>query len=337
MSATSWLIGRDEVLAVLRASFDQATAGRGHLVLIGGEAGIGKTAVAMAAADRAAARGALVLWGRCSETEWAPAFWPWAQVVRAAAEAGARPPEAVEALGWAAPAEPAGVPGAAASRAQFRLFDATAGFLAALADSRPVVVVVEDLHWADPDSLALGEFAARQLHGRRVLLIGTYRDEEATGQLRHLAGSANLISLGGLGPAEVSELMARHLGRVPGKDEARRMWDRTSGNPLFVTELTRLTAVRGVTGATGLAAPGADSVRDVLERRLARLPQDCVHALAAASLDTQALRPGRGWRRRGSGHRAQKCQFGGNRRSRACRRVVDHGGSRTPRPSIAVK
>ena len=154
-----------------------------------------------------------------------------------------------------------------------------------------MVVVLEDLHWADPDSLALAEFAARQLHGGPVLLIGTYRDEEATGKLRHLAGSANLVSLGGLGPAEVALLMARHLGRAPDEDETRRMWDRTSGNPLFVTELTRLAAVRGVTDATGLAVPGADSVRDVIERRLARLTQDCVHTLAAASLDSQALRP----------------------------------------------
>jgi hypothetical protein len=234
-----------------------------------------------------------VLWGRCSETEGVPAFWPWEQVVRAAAaEAGARPPDATGALGWTAPAEPAGVARAATSSARFRLFAATAGFLGALAESRPVVVVVEDLHWADPDSLALAEFAARQLHGGRVLLIGTYRDEEATGQLRHLAGSANLISLGGLGPAEVSQLMARHLGRAPGEDEARRLWDRTAGNPLFVTELSRLAGVRGMTGASGPAVPGADSVRDVIERRLARLPQDCVHTLAAASLDTQAPRPG---------------------------------------------
>jgi hypothetical protein len=292
VNTTGGLIGRDEVLAVLRSSFDQAAAGRGRLVLIGGEAGIGKTAVAVAAADWAAAHGALVLWGRCSETEGVPAFWPWAQVVRAAAEAGARPPDAVEALGWAGPAEPAGVPGASVAAARFRLFDATAGFLAALAGSRPVVVVVEDLHWADPDSLALGEFAARQLHGARVLLVGTYRGEEASGQLRHLAGSASLVSLGGLGPAEVSQLMARHLSRAPGEDEARRMWDRTSGNPLFVTELSRLAAVRGLADAAGLAGPGADSVRDVIERRLARLPQDCVHTLAAASLDTQELRPG---------------------------------------------
>ena len=289
---TAGLIGRDEVLAVLRASFDQATGGHGRLVLIGGEAGIGKTAVAVAAAGQAAARGALVLWGRCSESEGVPAFWPWAQVVRAAAEAGAQPPAAVDPLGWSATAQPAGGPGAADSRARFRLFDATAGFLATLSKSRPVVVVVEDLHWADPDSLALCEFAARQLDGGRVLLIGTYRGEEATGQLRHLGGSASLIALGGLGPAEVSQLMARHLGRAPGEDEARRMWDRTSGNPLFVTELTRLAAVRGVTDATGLTVPGADSVRDVIERRLARLTQDCVHTLAAAALDTQALRPG---------------------------------------------
>ena len=273
MNATDGLIGRDEVLAVLRASLDRAAAGRGHLVLIGGEAGIGKTAVATAAADQAAARGVLVLWGRCSETEGVPAFWPWAQVVRAAAETGARPPDAVEALGWAAPAEPAGVAGAPTSSARFRLFAATAGFLATLAGSRPVVVVVEDLHWADPDSLALAEFAARQLHGGRVLLIGTYRDEEATGQLRHLAGSANLISLRGLGPAEVSQLMARHLGRAPGEDQARRLWDRTAGNPLFVTELSRLAGVRGMTDPSRLAVPGADSVRDVIERRLARFPQ----------------------------------------------------------------
>jgi hypothetical protein len=290
VSTTDGLIGRDQVLAVLRASFDQAAAGQGHLVLIGGEAGIGKTAVAREVADWAAAQGALVLLGRCSETEGVPAFWPWAQVVRAAADAGARPPEAVGALGWAVPAEPAEVPSEADNRARFRLFDATAGFLTSLADSRAVVVVLEDLHWADPDSLALGEFTARQLGNRRVLLIGTYRDEEGAGELRRLAGSAHLIPLGGLGPDEVSELMARMLGQAPGADEARRMWDRTSGNPLFVRELTRLAAVRGVAGVTGRPAPGADSVRDVIERRLARLPQDCVRMLAAASLDAPVLR-----------------------------------------------
>ena len=74
MNTTGGLIGRGEVLAVLRASFDQAASGQGHLVLIGGEAGIGKTAVAVAAADQAAATGALVLWGRCSESEGGPAF-----------------------------------------------------------------------------------------------------------------------------------------------------------------------------------------------------------------------------------------------------------------------
>jgi predicted ATPase len=286
------LIGRDEVMAVLRASYGQAAATRGQLVLIGGEAGIGKTTVAVAAADHMSSMGALVLWGRCSETEGAPAFWPWAQVVRAAADAGATPPEAVEALGWAglAGAEPAGV--SDSGRARFRLFDATTGFLAGLAESRPVVVVIEDLHWADPDSLALSEFAARQLSGRRVLLLGTYRDEEATGQLRHLAGAANLISLSGLGPADVRELMARLLRREPGEDEGRRMWDRTSGNPLFVRELTRLAAIREVTDPTALAAPGADSVRDIIERRLARLPTDCMRTLAAAALDAPVLRPG---------------------------------------------
>jgi hypothetical protein len=297
VSTTDGLIGRGEVLAVLRGSFELAVAGRGQLVLIAGEAGIGKTGVAVVAADEAAATGALVLWGRCAQIEGVPAFWPWAQVVRAAADAGATPPEAVDALGWAGPtgAESSGSSGDAgadASRARFRLFEAMAGFLATLAQTRPVVVVVEDLHWADPDSLALAEFAARQLSARPVLLVGTYRDQETTEPLRHLAGSANLIPLSGLGPGEVSELMTRLLGRAPGGDEARRMWDRTSGNPLFVRELTRLAATRGAPGAPGQAAPVADSVLEVIERRLARLPQDCVHTLATASLDSQILRPG---------------------------------------------
>jgi predicted ATPase len=294
VGTTDGLIGRDEVMAALRASFGQAAAGRGQLVLIGGEAGIGKTAVAAAAAEHVSSQGALVLWGRCSETEGVPAFWPWAQVVRAVADAGTRPPKAVEALGWdaSASAEPAAVSDDASSRARFRLFDATTGFLATLAESRPVVVVLEDLHWADPDSLALGEFAARQLSGRRVLLLGTYRDEEATDQLRHLAGVANLLSLNGLGPAGVRELMTRLLRRAPGEDEGRRMWDRTSGNPLFVRELTRLAAIRNVPDPTALAPAGADSVRDIIERRLARLPTDCVRTLAAASLDAPVLRPG---------------------------------------------
>jgi hypothetical protein len=297
-------------MAALRASLDQAAAGRGQLVLIGGEAGIGKTAVVMAAAGHASGQGALVLWGRCSETEGVPAFWPWAQVVRAAADAGAVPPAAVEALGWAvlAGAETTGDSEAAASRARFRLFDATTGFLATLAESRPVVVVIEDLHWADPDSLALGEFAARQLSGRRVLLLGTYRDEEAAGQLRHLAGAANLISLRGLGPAAVRELMTRLLRREPGEDESRRMWDRTSGNPLFVRELTRLAAIQDVPDPTVLAAPGADSVRDIIERRLARLPTDCVRTLAAASLDAPVLRPGLLQRALGTGVEAHLAQ-----------------------------
>jgi hypothetical protein len=185
-------VGRAAELGELRAAADQALDGRGQLVLVGGEPGIGKTRTSEEVATYARVRGAKAHWGRCHEGEGAPAYWPWVQAIRSyvreadpvalgwemgtgAAEIARVVPEVAERIGVARPAESLD-PGD--DRARFRLFDAISTFLSSASASRPLVLVLDDLHWADEPSLLLLEFVARQLGDTSLLVIGTYRDVE---------------------------------------------------------------------------------------------------------------------------------------------------------------
>lgn len=241
------LIGREPALAALRAAVSavsSAELGRGQFLLIAGEPGIGKTALLAEAAAEAAASGARVLWGQSWDTDGAPPYWPWVQILRVAIAAGADPGDAVQLL-----PEPASTglpadrpePGADAAQARFRLFDGVVRCLAGLAAHRPVLVVLDDLHWADEGSLRLLEFAARHLAASRVLLLGAYRDEEATERLRRLAGTAARVTPPGLSCAEVAGLMREVAASVPPESVAVDVWRRTGGNPFLVRELTSAT------------------------------------------------------------------------------------------------
>jgi predicted ATPase len=137
-------------------------AGRGSLALITGDAGIGKTALVARFAAQAAASGVAVAWGRCAEAEGIPAFWPWTQVLRATGGLA----DGEDHIG----PQPRSAGGGAAGR--FRVFDRVVRHLSETAAGHGLVVVLDDLHWADPDSLGLLEFTARQLAGRRLLLAG---------------------------------------------------------------------------------------------------------------------------------------------------------------------
>jgi predicted ATPase len=154
-------VGRAAELAALATDLDAAVAGHGAVVLLAGEHGIGKTRLAEELAALADARGVLGLWGRCWEGEGAPAFWPWVQVVRGYVRA-ADPAELRSDLGAGAaeiarlaPALAERLPGLSAptpvepEAARFRLFDSLAGFLRAAASRRPLLLVLDDLHWAD--------------------------------------------------------------------------------------------------------------------------------------------------------------------------------------------
>ena len=226
-----------------------------------------------------------------------PPFWPWTQLLRGALEAGAgRPSGAARSLlggHGGADAEQLlfDAPGELPARARFRLFDSVIRLVRGIAEQQAVVLVFEDLHCADDASLRLLEFAARQLGDARVLLAGTYRDVEAGDSLRRVAGAAQVVPLEGLTPVDVARLMTALAGQPTSVAVATAMCVRTGGNPLFVRELTRLQLARQGS-ATSLTSVGVvDSVRDTIERRLARLSQPCVALLELAALDGMTLRP----------------------------------------------
>jgi len=163
------LVGREREQAVLRDHLAAALAGHGGLMLIGGEAGIGKTALAEVLCRGSVEHGALVLVGRCYDLSETPPYGPWVDLF-----GGYRPGDGMLALpdGFAQ----RGTVGEMGSQAT--LFEQVLGFFSSLARARPVVLLLEDLHWADTDSLDLLRFIARNLATLTTLVVATYRGDE---------------------------------------------------------------------------------------------------------------------------------------------------------------
>ena len=287
------LVGRRLVLGALCSAVDAAAGGAGGMVLLAGEAGMGKTALAAEAVAYAKAQGAAAVWGTCWEGDGAPGFWPWIQVVRGLARDGSDAGEAVLAELTGATQARGGILGDE-SAVRFRTYDTTATYLRARAAQRPLVVVVDDLHWADVSSLRLLVFLARQLRDAAALVIGTYRDAEvAAGDhparrlLAELAGQAELLHLTGLTADEVGQLVEKVCGERPPAALVRAVHDRTAGNPFFAQQIARLLASQGAPLDRAPVTGVPPAVGDVLARRLARLPGEAVDLLAAAALAGQ--------------------------------------------------
>ena len=205
----------DAETAILHSAVDDARAGRGRLVLLAGEPGIGKTTLATTPPPTPVS-GARVVWGACWEGEGAPAFWPWIQAIRAYADevtddeliaavgpGGAELCRLLPELAARLPDTPA-PPELDPEQARFRLFDALASFLWRAAASRPLMIVLDDLHWADESSMRLLTFVAAQLANHPIMVTGTYRDTEVAGDhplvpLMHDASRrSQLLSVRGL-------------------------------------------------------------------------------------------------------------------------------------------
>ncbi len=287
-------VGRERELTLLRGALAETIAGSGRVVLVCGEPGIGKTRLAEELASHAPAQGAVVRWGRCREGTGTPAFWPWVQILRA--QIGEIDPEAVrEQLGAAAAEivrlipelhEHLGVPAAPLAEdegARFRLFDSVIAFLRASAARQPLVLVLEDLHWAQPASVELLRVLIDELHESRILVIATYRDIEvneghpltAVLQAPSYPPQVQRIALAGLGEQEIGQLIAA-LGHANSASLAASVHSQSGGNPFFAGEI-----VRGL--GTGEARIPS-SVRDAIGHRLQRLSERCRRLVGLASV-----------------------------------------------------
>jgi AAA ATPase domain len=289
-------VGRTEPLARLSAAYhaiaaqtlstapDLAGSGWAGLVLVTGEAGIGKTALLTRFAGQVAADGGSVVWGTCWEADQAPAWWPWTQALRALLDRS-------QELAEAAPAELAAIVPELASNqtligsdaaARVRVFDAAARALRRASANAPVIVIIDDLHWADRSTLDLLRFLAHQPQAGRLLLVGAYRPDELqpgiAATLADLATSAELVPLRGLSIDEVRDLVQAVTGSAAQDHWSRLVHERSGGHPFYARELCQLLAAGGA--ATDVPA----AVRAVIGRRLSHLSPGCAALLDAAAV-----------------------------------------------------
>ncbi|HKS52992.1 MAG TPA: AAA family ATPase, partial [Pseudonocardiaceae bacterium] len=273
---TWWpFIGRESELSRLLAALEEAVAGAGGVVLVTGEPGIGKTRLAEELAAQAIADGITVYWGRCWEAGGAPPFWPWIEVLRALPEAP------VELLTTTAEVE-----SPAAQRARFERFDAVAQFLTGAGLVRPVLIVLDDVHAADPSSLLLLEFLARAARTARLLVVAAYRPTDAESGagaeiIERLRRSAMTLALTGLADAEIARLLAERTGSRPEQAQLRAVREATDGNPFLVTELAGL----------GPGEPLPAGVRQAAGRRLQPLPPPVRELLGIAAVGGRDIDP----------------------------------------------
>jgi class 3 adenylate cyclase len=305
--ASGVFVGREREMHDLVSALDDALVGRGHLVLLVGEPGIGKTRMAEQIATLARTRRTQVLWGRCYEGEGAPPFWPWLQALRSYVHerdadalrselgtgAGAIAQLVTEVHDRLGPLEPP--PQLEPEQARFRLFDAITTFLRGAAVARPIVLVLDDLHWADAPSLLLLQFLARELRDARILVVGTYRDVElgrrhplaqALGELARERLSSRVL-LRGFSSNDVGRFIEAAASASPPPGLVAAVTEHTEGNPFFVSEVVRLLVAEGRLDGTQAGAWSVDipqGVREVVGRRLDHLSEECNEVLAVASV-----------------------------------------------------
>jgi DNA-binding CsgD family transcriptional regulator len=311
------LIGRQRELAALWHHFEVAVAGRTGVVLVAGEPGIGKTRLLDAVSARAARAGAVVLCGGASDAEGMPPYLPFleafGQHIRAV-----RPDELREQTGPLASilatilpeltlrlgALPASYP-LPPDQARLRLYEAVDTFLAAIAAAQPLLLILDDLQWADPASLDVLCYVARHQPAARLLILGAYRDGEveqnpalgrAIAELNRLRVLSTL-SVGPLAADDVATLAASYLGAPLDPAAGRPLFTHSEGNPFFAEELLRAWLETGAliepagdhTGhayslATAVELTLPSSIVDAVHQRLSRLSPLVVELLRTAAI-----------------------------------------------------
>ena len=257
----------------------------GGLGLITGEAGLGKSSLLARVRERLLADGWTVVVGRCPEVDGAPSAWAWTEALGQLARR--HPAEDAAVVAPLVDPDAANTETAAdAATGRFRLHRAVVGWLRAAAGRAPLAVLLDDLHRADGETLALLESVARELDGTRVLVLCAYRPgdggERLDESLARLARrQPDRVALAGLAADDVAALVAAVHGGPVDRQTVTALADRTGGNPFYVRESARLLESEGALVALAEVPEG---VRDVLRRRLARLPQSAVSVLRLAAV-----------------------------------------------------
>ena len=305
-------VGRTTQLQRLSAKLDEASNGRGSIAMLRGEPGIGKTRIIEEFSDLAKQRGAVVLRGACYDGEWQAPYGPFGEAIvdyarhtdrtEFAAVLGQRAsivariaPALRELVGDIS--EPAALD---KEEERFRVFDAVVQFLIAVSQRAPLVLVLDDLHWADRGVAAMLSHIAHFVSSNRILLIGAYRDAEV--DRKHqlagaLAGIGRLrnfenIPLRGLGNDELEDLLAIVGDQDAPEALVKALGEATNGNPLFIREVLLHLAEEGKILREGqgwtskfsveeLGIP--EGVRQVINSRIGRLSEDANRLLTVAS------------------------------------------------------
>ena len=314
-------IGRGPELQALRAALERADAGTDQLVMLAGDAGMGKTRLCQEVAAEAGRRNISTVWGRCFEEPGAPPYWPWIQAIRvviggcddmrvrallgdeAAAIAGIVP----EVNPRQDQAPPDGAP--QADQLRFQLFYAVTRFWQRFAAEQSLLLILDNLHWADPSSLRLLSFIAADLGAHRLMLLGTYRQTELSREhalsesLADLAGCPGYqrLQLTGLSRDETAQFLQTAGGVSPSSEVLAAIHERTEGHPLFLVETVRYLLAEASNGASLEQDAGAlmaipQGIRAIIGKRLNRLSVPCARVLVIAAcigrtFSTELLRP----------------------------------------------
>lgn len=304
----SVFIGREVEKGLFAGAIEQVSQGKGCLLLLSGEPGIGKSRLADELASDAARRGFVVASGRCWEAGGAPAYWPVVQALRSCLSqfpaevledaAGPRAGEIVQILPELGQVvgETSEAPTLDSEAARFSLFDATTSFLTRLSRSQPIFLVFDDLHVADTPSLLFLRFLADGMDTARILVLASYRDPDpdrdkpldpALPELSRCSVTRPL-KLGGLSRSDVSRFVEVNAGEAAPDALISLLYDETDGNPLFLGEVVRLLASEGrisespPSAAFRLTVP--ESVRVAISRRLSRLTPRTQDLLSSAAV-----------------------------------------------------
>jgi hypothetical protein len=284
------LVGRAVETAAIEGALESVQSGHGGVRMLAGEPGIGKSTLARFAADSAGAAHIPVYWGFAWEAGGAPAYWPWTQLLGSLLDEQAPAPELTDGLRQLLPGLQTEntAPALQPQQARFRLLESVRRLLDDVSRATPLLLVFEDLHAADADSLHLLHYVARHVAAMPVLIVGTYRDIEARAMpagdpLWRTCRDADVHLLQPLHERDVRDFVAGREKGPAGAQRASELFAVTEGNPLFLSELVGLLAQRHIPeNLQDLRLPA--SVQQVIRQQIALLPKSAASLLADASV-----------------------------------------------------